>query len=81
MNSPAARTASPFPARRADWSTLPGFSDVINTTTRYSLGAEYELRQGIYCYFYYNYYDFQDKAGNGQTGTTNSFLGGLTAVY
>jgi len=65
----------------ADWSTLPGFSDVIDTTTRISLGADYELRQGIYCYLSYNYYDFQDKAGNGQTGTTNSFLGGFTATY
>jgi len=65
----------------ADWSALPTFSDVITETTRFTAGADYRWREGISCYVYYVYYDWLDKAGNGESGTANMFLGGLTAVY
>ncbi|KKK63966.1 hypothetical protein LCGC14_2988960, partial [marine sediment metagenome] len=65
----------------ADWSTLGSFSDVRTETTRFWLGTNYELREGISCYLYYNYYDWNDDAGNGESGTANMFLGGLAAVY
>ncbi len=64
-----------------DLSYLPGVSDVLNQTTRLQVGVDYLLRDGVACYFHYNYYDFNDKAGNGLSGTANMFLTGVSAVY
>ncbi|HYW80459.1 MAG TPA: hypothetical protein VE890_12830, partial [Thermoguttaceae bacterium] len=65
----------------ADWSKLGTFSDVLTETTRFWAGADYLLRDGISCYCYYNYYNWDDDAGNGESGNANMFLGGLSAVY
>ncbi len=64
-----------------DWSSLSGLSDVIVETTRLSAGIDYLLREGVSCYFRYNYFNYADKAGNGNSGTANMFLTGVSAVY
>ncbi len=65
----------------ADWSTLPLFSDVLVETNRILAGVDYWLRDGISCYAYYNYYNWDDKASNGESGTANMYLVGVSAVY
>jgi hypothetical protein len=64
-----------------DLSYLPGASDVLTETTRFSLGADYMLSRQISCYFQYQFYDWNDEAGNDESGTANMFLGGVTAKY
>ena len=64
-----------------DLSYIPGASDVRTETTRFSLGADYLLSRQISCYFQYQFYDWNDKAGNGESGTASMFLGGVTAKY
>ncbi len=60
---------------------LPGASDVLTETTRLSAGFDYLLRDGISTYFRYSYYNWNDKAGNGESGTANLFLTGITATF
>jgi len=60
---------------------LSGASDVLVETTRLNAGFDYELREGVNTYFQYSYYNYDDKAGNGNSGTANMFLGGLSATY
>ena len=60
---------------------LPGASDVITETTRFNAGLNYRLRAGMDCYFHYDFYDWNDKAGNGESGTAHMLLGGLAATY
>jgi len=64
-----------------DWSLLPSLSDVIVETTRISAGVDYALRERIDLYFRYTYFDYEDKAGTGLSGTTHGFLGGLSALF
>ncbi|HYW78718.1 MAG TPA: hypothetical protein VE890_04040, partial [Thermoguttaceae bacterium] len=61
--------------------STPGLSDVRVQTTRFSAGFDYELREQVSTYFRYSYYNYNDKAGNGNSGTASFFLGGLTATY
>ncbi len=61
-------------------SYLPGASAVINQTVRLQGGVDYLLRDGVACYFHYNYYDFDDRTGN-MSGTANMFLAGVSAIY
>ena len=65
----------------ADWSTMPGFSNVVVETTRLSTGVDYWLRDGISCYVRYIYYDYDDKTDAFNSGTTDMFLGGVSAVF
>jgi len=65
----------------ADWTALPTFSDVIVETTRLSFGVDYCYREGITCYFRYNYYDWRDRAGTNESGTADMFLAGVAAYF
>ncbi len=71
----------PLPPGGQDFQFLPGASDVLTETTRLSAGVDYWLRDGITCYFVYNYYNWDDKAGNNETGRISYFLTGLTATF
>ncbi len=71
----------PISPSGADYQFLPGASDVVTETTRISAGVDYWLRDGISCYFVYNYYNWNDLAGNNESGSASMFLGGLTATY
>ncbi len=64
-----------------DLTYLPGASDVLTETTRFNAGMNYRLSHGMDCYLHYNFYDWNDKAGNGESGTAHMFLGGLAAAY
>ncbi len=71
----------PSPAG-ADWSALPGFSNVVVETTRLSAGIDYWLGEGVSCYFRYIYYDYDGKSSTeiSNSGTSHMFLGGFTVV-
>ncbi len=71
----------PIPPGGQDFQYLPGASDVLTETTRLSAGVDYWLRDGISCYVVYNYYDWDEKAGNNESGTISYFLTGLTATF
>ena len=71
----------PISPTGADYQYLPGASDVVTETTRMSAGVDYCIRDGISCYLVYNYYNWDDLAGNDESGTANMFLGGISAVY
>ncbi len=64
-----------------DWSGLSGLSDVIVETTRFTAGVDYLLRDGVSCYFRYNYFNYADKSNNGNSGAANMFLAGVSAIY
>lgn len=83
--SPGAYDLSPtgtpgFPVT-PDWSGLPDLSDVIVETTRITAGVDYLVSDGITCYFRYNYFDYEDKSVDRNSGTAHMFLGGLAATY
>lgn len=63
-----------------DVSYLPGASDVLVETWRLAAGVDYWLVDGVSCYFHYNYFDYDDKSVDFNSGTANMFLVGMTAV-
>lgn len=71
----------PGSATGADWSLLPGLSNVIVETTRYRAGVDLLLRDGVSCYLRYNYFDYEDKSEPFGSGTAHFFLAGATAAF
>ncbi len=65
----------------ADWSSIPFYSNVIVQTMRYQAGLDYQLAPNILCYFRFNYFDFDDRTQDVNSGTSRFFLGGLTARF
>ena len=64
-----------------DFSGIETLSDVLVETTRFTAGVDYWLTDAISCYFRYNYFNYNDLAGNGNSGTGHMFLAGATATY
>lgn len=67
---------------------LPGASDVIVETWRLTAGVDYLLSRRSSVYFRYIYYDYNDKSfartasdPDPNSGTSNMFLGGLSATF
>jgi hypothetical protein len=65
----------------ADWALLTDLTDVIVETVRYNAGFDYELTQGVACYFRYSYFDYEDLSLALNSGTSHFFLAGVTASY
>ncbi len=57
------------------------FSDVIVETTRWSAGLDYQLTDGMDFYFRYQFFDYEDKTQNINSGTANLFLTGINAIF
>jgi len=53
--------------------------DVV--TIRYTAGVDWELREAVLLYFRYNFFDFEDKSDDLNSGTANFFLAGISAIY
>ncbi len=64
-----------------DWSDLPGLSDVLVETTRFTAGVDYLLSDSFTCFFRYNFFDYEDKSVNRNSGTAHLFLAGLSGSY
>ncbi|MEX2286632.1 MAG: hypothetical protein WD648_06045 [Planctomycetaceae bacterium] len=65
----------------ADWSQLASFSDVIVRTMRYNAGFDYLWRDDVTLYFRYNFFDYEDKSEDFDSGTAHFFLAGASAIY
>jgi len=50
-------------------------------TYRVWTGVDYWLRDGITMYVRYNYYDYRDATQGFNSGTSNAFLGGMSAIF
>ncbi|MEI8373720.1 MAG: hypothetical protein WCJ35_12905 [Planctomycetota bacterium] len=66
----------------------PAFlSDVLSyskqdvRTTRVTVGADYQLKPRIGTYFRYLLFDYNDSTNSYKSGTSNMFLGGLSAIF
>jgi hypothetical protein len=61
--------------------TLGSYSDVINETTRLTMGVDYKLRPRVVTYARYELYNFNDVAPGYQTGLAQGILGGFSAMF
>jgi hypothetical protein len=50
-------------------------------TTRFSAGADYQWRPRIGTYFRYVLFDYRDRSAGLNSGTSNMFLGGVSAIF
>jgi hypothetical protein len=64
-----------------NWTAIPGLSTVQMQTTRMTAGVDYLLRERVTVYGRYVYYDYRDQTLGLVSGTTNGFLGGISAMY
>ena len=55
--------------------------EVLNETTRLSLGADWMLRPRVVTYVRYELYNFRDIAPGYQTGLAQGILGGFSAMF
>jgi hypothetical protein len=60
---------------------LGQWSLVKEQSFRFECGADYLLRPRVTTYIRYDYYDFQDLSTGLLSGTQNSVLGGVSAVF
>ncbi|HUT12515.1 MAG TPA: hypothetical protein VMY42_18600 [Thermoguttaceae bacterium] len=67
------------PFTNVSLTTLPGLSDVLVETTRLGVGVDYLLADDVGCFFHYDYYQWDEKAGNGETGRAHMLLTGVSA--
>jgi hypothetical protein len=65
----------------ADWTQLASFSDLNIETMRYSAGIDYLWRDEITLYFRYNFFDYEDKTEDIDSGTVHYLLAGIAATY
>ncbi len=61
--------------------TLGTFSQVLNETTRLTMGADWMVRPRVVTYVRYELYNFNDVAPGYQTGLAQGVLGGLSALF
>ncbi len=64
-----------------DYSDLAPLSDVIVEITRFMAGFDYEINCGINSYFRYQFFDYEDKSVDFNSGTAHMVLGGISAIY
>ena len=65
----------------ADWTQLPSFSDVNVVTTRYTAGIDYIFSDYSTLYFRYNFFDYEEKVADIDSGTAHFFLAGVSMTY
>jgi hypothetical protein len=61
--------------------TLGSFSQVLNETTRLTMGADWLLRPRVVTYVRYELYNFNDVFPGYQTGLAQGVLGGFSALF
>lgn len=74
-------SATFFPLSGLTVTDLGSFSQVLNETTRVSLGADWMLRPRFVTYVRYELYNFHDIAPGYQTGLAQGILGGFSAMF
>lgn len=62
-------------------SDVPAFSRQDVDTTRLSTGINYQWKPRIGTYMRYVLFDYHDKTRSFNSGTSNTFLGGLSAIF
>jgi hypothetical protein len=60
---------------------LGTYSEVLNETTRFTVGMDWKITPRIVNYYRYELYDFKDIAPGYQSGTAQGILGGLSAFF
>ena len=60
---------------------LGSYSEVLNETTRVSVGADWMIRPRVVIYGRYELYNFNDVAPGYQTGLAQGILGGFSALF
>ncbi len=60
---------------------LGSYSEVLNETTRVSVGADWRVRPKMVVYARYELYNFDDIAPGYQTGLAQGVLGGLSWLF
>jgi hypothetical protein len=60
---------------------LGTYSEVLNETTRFTVGMDWKVTPRVVNYYRYELYDFRDIAPGYQTGTAQGILGGLSAFF
>jgi hypothetical protein len=64
-----------------DWTLIPSLSQVVVQTNRITAGVDYLARERITVFFRYNFFDYRDLGGTGDSGQVHGFLGGMSAVF
>jgi len=64
-----------------DMFDLGTFSEVLNETTRLTVGADWVLRPRVITYVRYELYNFNDVFPGYQTGLAQGVLGGFSALF
>jgi hypothetical protein len=60
---------------------LGNYSEVLNETTRFTIGMDWKISPRVVNYYRYELYDFKDIAPGYQSGTAQGILGGLSAFF
>ena len=60
---------------------LSQFSAVIVETTRWTAGLDYQLSSATDFYFRYQFFDYDDRSQDLDSGAANMFLAGVDAVF
>jgi hypothetical protein len=72
---------APTSTTGADWSALPSYSNVIAETWRYNAGFDFLWRKSFNWFLRYNYFEYDDKTVNSNSGTLQTLLAGASAKY
>ena len=65
----------------APYGDIPPLSNVVVETSRFSTGIDYRWRPGFGCYFRYQFFDYEDRSQNYDSGTSDMLLFGADATY
>lgn len=77
-------TTFPAPGSGATITDLGGYSEILNETTRISMGVDWMIRPRVVLYTRYELYNFEDMRAApppNQTGWAQGILGGFSAIF
>ncbi len=60
---------------------LSQYSDVLVETSRWTAGLDYQICNGWDLFFRYQFFDYEDKTQNINSGTANMLLTGINAIF
>ena len=60
---------------------LGSYSEVLNETTRFTVGVDWKISPRVVNYYRYELYDFRDIQPVTESGTSQGILGGLSAFF
>jgi hypothetical protein len=60
---------------------LGTYSEILNETTRFTIGMDWKISPRVVNYYRYELYDFRDIHPGYQSGTAQGILGGLSAFF